>query len=66
MIYELSVYEAAQQDVGFVKHFSNWLKMQIFPICSPGGSGTSKEPDSRLSDSENEDDGRDDERYGGI
>ncbi|KAF8358942.1 ppfr-4 [Pristionchus pacificus] len=28
----------------------------------PGGSGTSKEPDSRLSDSENEDDGRDDER----
>ncbi|GMR39967.1 hypothetical protein PMAYCL1PPCAC_10162 [Pristionchus mayeri] len=28
----------------------------------PGGSGTSKEPESRLSDSENEDDGRDDER----
>ncbi|GMS87993.1 hypothetical protein PENTCL1PPCAC_10168, partial [Pristionchus entomophagus] len=28
----------------------------------PGGSGTSKEPENRLSDSENEDDGRDDER----
>ena len=48
-------------EIADVNYFSNISNLTMI-TSSPGGSGPSAPPEGRLSDSENEDDGRDDER----